>query len=324
MIFNFRVMALGLLVAALGAAQTQPTVVLEVDVENLVFYALDSVDQSRIASDPTRTSPPAALGFRTSISIGDIVAVNGTPAKGAYISRLWNLQLTPTPARGQAISDTTRAMAVDATMEILQPDGTHIGSIMSAGLAGGAPAPGSPRAFTGWNLAVTGGTGYFLGASGTSGVGVTPVPVRNASITEDPSQRRVHGGGTRRYVVSLIPMSRPTVTGVMHADLTPVTAARPARVGELLILAASGIGPANSGTDPGTPFPLEGVFATNTPLSVAIGGQTIEPVNKVAWPGQVDTYRVDVRVPDGTPTGMVSVRLTAAWVPGPEFQFPVQ
>lgn len=324
MLRTLNIIAGGLLLAMHVPAQTQPPVVLEVDVENLVFYGLDSVDQARIASDPARTTPPAALGFRTSISIGDIVAVNGTPAKGVYISRLWNLQLTPTPARGQAISDTTRAMAADATMEILQPDGTHIGSIMAGGLAGGMPAPGSPRAFTGWNLAVTGGTGYFAGASGTSGVGPTPVPVRNASITEDPANRRVHGGGTRRYVVSLIPLVRPRVTAVLHSDFTPVTTARPARAGEALILVASGLGPTNPGVDPGTAFPEDRVLAVNTPVAISVGGRSVDAGDRVGWPGLVDTYRVDFRLPDGMPTGMTEVRLVAAWVPGSEFRFPVQ
>jgi hypothetical protein len=79
--------------------------------------------------------------------------------------------LTPSPTPRQTISDTTRAMAVDATLELMQADGTAIGSIMMGGLAGGAAAPGSPAVFSGWNVAVTGGTGHFAGARGTSGIG---------------------------------------------------------------------------------------------------------------------------------------------------------
>jgi hypothetical protein len=184
----------------LGLAQSQTTpgaaTVLEIDVNNLVFYGLDSVDQTRLAADPNPIQPPTPLGFRTAVSIGDIVSINGIPAKGVYVSRLWTLNLTPAPARGQAMADVTRAAAYDATIEILQENGTPVGTIMAAGFSGGAAAPGSPAAFTGWNSAITGGTGYFLGSRGTAGVGVTSVPVRNASITEDPANRRRHGGGT--------------------------------------------------------------------------------------------------------------------------------
>ncbi|MBM3735992.1 MAG: hypothetical protein FJW39_09420 [Acidobacteria bacterium] len=324
MSIHFRTLLCGLTLSTLAYPQQLPNVVIEVDVENLVFYAVDSVDLTRLATDQGRTTIPTSPTFRSSISIGDVVAVNGTRAKGVYISRAWNLQLTPTPARGQAISDTTRAMAADATVEIMQDDGTAVGSLMMAGLAGGAAAPGSPAVFTGWNLAVTGGTGYFAGAQGTSGVGQTPVAIRNASLTEDPANRRTHGGGTRRYILSVIPMTRPAITSVMHDDFTPVTKARPARRGETLIVSATGLGPVVPGVESGAAFPAAQFAVVNSPLAVSVGGQNTEPVNKIGWPGQVEVYRVDFRVPDGTPAGMVPVKLTAAWIPGPEVRIPVQ
>jgi hypothetical protein len=47
-------------------------------------------------------------------------------------------------------------------------------------------------------------------------------------------------------------------------------------------------------------------------------------LNKIGWPGQTDGYRVDIRVPAGTSTGMASVQLTAAWIPGPTVAIPVR
>jgi hypothetical protein len=60
--------------------------VLEVDVENLVFYGVDSVDLAKLATDPARTTINTTGAFRTSISAGDVVAVNGVPVKGVFTS----------------------------------------------------------------------------------------------------------------------------------------------------------------------------------------------------------------------------------------------
>ena len=42
------------------------------------------------------------------------------------------------------------------------------------------------------------------------------------------------------------------------------------------------------------------------------------------WPGTVDTYRVDIRVPGGLSAGTHPVRITAAWTSGLNAQVPVR
>ena len=72
--------------------------------------------------------------------------MNGQPAKGTYISRGVGVCNTPTPAPTQPIADTMRNTIRFETYEILQTDGTPIGSIMTEGLNAGAPSPpGPPR-----------------------------------------------------------------------------------------------------------------------------------------------------------------------------------
>ena len=122
---------------------------------------------------------------------------------------------------------------------------------------------------TGNNLVITGGTGAFLGVRGQMSVPTTPpgvVTQRNASIAEDPANRRRHGGGTLRWIAHVIPMSPPQVLtsaggpAVFHADFSPVTAARPARSGEILTVQASGLGPTVPGVNPGQPFPADAIL----------------------------------------------------------------
>jgi hypothetical protein len=59
---------------------------------------------------------------------------------------------------------------------------------------------------------VIGGTGAFLGARGQIGQ-VLPqtIPARQASMVEDPANRRAYGEGKVRFVVQLIPLFRPEV-----------------------------------------------------------------------------------------------------------------
>ena len=242
------------------------------------------------------------------------------------------LRTAPTP--GQAIADTTRNAVGMTIFEILKSDGTPIGTLVAAGLAGGAAPPGSPVTATGNNLVITGGTGAFLGVRGQMSVPTAQpgvVTQRNASMTEDPANRRRNGGGTWRWIAHLIPMSAPQVMAgagggpaVFHADFSPVTAARPARSGEILTVQASGLGPTRPGVDPGQPFPADAILPVNSPVAVMVNGQEAEVVNAIGWPGLVDTYRVDVRVPSGMVAGTASLQLSAAWITGTAVRIAVQ
>jgi uncharacterized protein (TIGR03437 family) len=317
-----------------GLAQVPPASVLRIDTGNAVFYNQDTADVSRFATDPNVTTPVAPRNFQRGITIADIEAVNGQRVMGVLARAgiaLLNLRSAPTP--GQAIADTVRNAALALSFEILKSDGTPIGTIMASGLNGGVSPPGSPSNVTGGNFAVTGGTGAFLGARGQvvaedppSGVAVQ----RGASITEDPANRRRNGGGAQRWVVHLIPMSVPQIVttaggpAVFHSDFSLVTAAKPAKAGEVLIVEATGLGPTVPGVDPGQPFPPRPLLPVNSPVAVTVNGSPAEVINAIGWPGLVDTYRIDFRVPDRTTAGMASIQLTAAWVAGPDVRIAIQ
>ena len=149
-------------------------------------------------------------------------------------------------------------------------------------------------------------------------------------MTEDPADRRSNGGGRIKFVLQMIPMSTPQIVAtaggpaVFHADFSAVTTARPAKAGEVLIVRATGLGPTRPGVDPGQPFPLDSLLAVNSPVDVAVNGRTAEVINAVGWPGLVDTYRFDFRVPDGTATGVAAIQLTAAWIAGSPVNIPIQ
>ena len=258
-----------------------------------------------------------------------MVAVNDKPANGIFLTRQTALNLTTDPLAGQAIADVVRTNVVDRIVEIQQPDGRPIGSFMTMGFDGGSPPPGAPASAAASNFAITGGTGAFLGVRGQFESAGTPSN-RNASVREDPAKRRVNGGGKGVYYAHLIPMSRPEVVAspngpaVFHNDFTAVTAAKPARAGEVLIVMATNLGPTRPGVDPGKPFPTDPLQVVNSPVDVLVNGQAAEVGNKIGWPGFENVYRVDVRVPDGIAAGMATLQLSAAWIPGAPVNIPIQ
>lgn len=318
----------------LSLAQLSSPTILEVEVRDWVSYSHSVTDYTKLATDPNVPSRDIARNFGTFTGLGDIVAVNGKPAKGNLVTTGEGINFTPTPTPGQAIADVNRQNVVHSVYEILQADGTPIGTIMVAGLAGGAnpPPPGAPLSPTRDNLTIVGGTGAFLGARGQAAAVQTTF--RGTSVVEDPSNRRIHpGAGSRRDILNIIPMSRPeilTTSGgpaVFHADFSPVTAAKPAKAGEVLITMATGLGPTRPGVNPGQPFPsypANPLQLINSPVDATVNGQAAAVINAVGWPGLVDTYRVDVRVPDGIAAGLAAIQFSAAWIIGPSVSIPIQ
>jgi len=312
-------------------AQAGPATVLEIELDNRVQYLSDSPDVSRLATDPNVTTPVPSRNFVPILIIADIVAVNGQPAKGTTVFHIRQINLRTVPNPGEGIADIVRNNVVDIRFEVLKSDGTPVGTIMASGLGGGAGPPGAPSGVRVGNVAVVGGTGAFLGARGQVGQGATTVPDRSASMTEDPANRRRNGGGKVRYVLHLMPMTRPEVVitpsgpAVVHSnDFTPVTASRPGRPGEILSLIATGLGPTRPGVDPGTPFPASLPQEVNSPVEVTVNGRPAEVLAAVGYPGAVDGYQVNFRVPPETERGSASLQLSAAWISGSDVRIPIQ
>lgn len=119
-----------------------PATRLLVELQNVVEYQVDTYDLSKFGTNPNVTKGGSTAGLGPLIvSVGDIVAVNGDPAKGTYISQAALAGVRPTPPPGQPIGDPTWNTSRYETYEILQPDGTPVGTIMTSGLNAGSPSP---------------------------------------------------------------------------------------------------------------------------------------------------------------------------------------
>lgn len=333
-----RILRLAMLACAVcchpGFGQAPPAII-EIDLENVVEYQGDISDLSKFATNPTTTPSGGVKDFAPNVGFGDIVTVNGQPAKGVYVGRPIAILLSTAPAPGRAIADTTHASLRSHTFEILKSDGTTVGTIVCFGLDGGQPPPGAPAypADSRGDYAIVGGTGAFLGARGEvvqRAQALEPNPPRAASVAEDPANRRTNGGGKIQYYLHVIPMYRPEIAAVgtgpavFHADFSPVTATKPAQAGEVLIVRAMGLGPTVPGVDPGQAFPSEVQVAVNSPVEITMNGQSAKVINAIGWPGLVDTYRIDFQVPAGATRGTAAIQVKAAWIPSAPVSISIQ
>ena len=325
------VIPLAVAACSLASAQQPPTTTLTVDLGNVMEYQDDIYDPVKFARNanitPSLGIGTGILNFAVVTLIGDIVAVNGQPAKGLYAGRSRTIGANPNPGAGSAIADVTRSAIREHIFEILQPDGTPVGSIMAMGFSGGNPQPGQPSAERA-NWAIAGGTGAFLGARGQ--VGGTGTAGRAASMAEDPANRRLNGGNPSRYILHIIPMAVPQIVttangpAITHSsDFSLVNASKPAAAGEILSLFATGLGPVR-GVVTGEPFPSNPPAPVNSPVQVTVNGNPAEVIGAVGYPASVDGYQVNFRVPSDAAKGMATIQVICAWIPGTPVSITIQ
>jgi hypothetical protein len=318
----------------LAWSQAPAPTILTIDLTGYTEYQADIYDASKYGKNSDKTPSTGTGAFGVATILGDIVAVNGQPAKGLYVGRSRAVGASPTPTPGQSPGDTTATALREHVFKIMRPDGTQIGTIVSLGFSGGDAPPGAPSGGTGGDWAIVGGTGAFLGARGQmKGWGGTPFAKANgASMAEDPINRLVyHAAATWRFTLHIIPMSRPEVVmtsngpAVTHSrDFTLVSLLKPATAGEVLSLFATGLGPVRAGVDPGLPFPSSPLAVVNSPVEVTVNGMPAEVLGAVGYPGSVDGYQINFRVPPDTAKGAATIQLTAAWVSGSPATIVVQ
>ncbi len=331
------VLAVGCMLTNTAAGASAPPVsVLTIEIENYVPYHYEVFDPSRFATSTDLTAAQPAIPFGELIVIGDIVAVNGRPVKGVWVSRATDLFLTPTvgvqppnqPPQGrQAIGDVQRGHIQDMVWDILDLDSNPIGTITASGFSRGPRAPGAPADVTLDALTITGGTGAFFGIRGQAGLVNLGSP-RQATVVEAPANRRALGGAKRSYLLQIIHMTAPEVLmtpsgpAVVHADSTFVSAARPAKAGELITIYALGLGPIRGTVPFGTVFPQSPALVV-APVDVLANGLPAEVLYTGGYPGSTDGYQINLRLPAGLATGTAEIKIRSAWIEGSSILIPI-
>jgi hypothetical protein len=307
---------LGSAFSAAAFAQTTPVsdqpVVITVETTDSVLYRGDTFDLTKIAKNPGMTTS-VNQAFVGSVQIADVRTVNGQPAKGIWSYQVvMALPFRANPQTGQAISDVDSAGYLQCVWQFVSLDGKYIGTLYDVGAS---PSP---------DHTITGGSGAFLGATGVHGTMQAVTAMRGASTSEDPANRRINGGGKMTVVFTLYPKSRPIVVStpsgpaVVHSDGKLVSTANPAQAGELLTLYATGLGPTTPVVSSGQPFPTGAPSTANAPIEVLVNGQSSGVLYAGGYPGAVDGYQVNFRLPAALSSGNATLHVTAAWIPGPD------
>jgi len=118
---------------------------------------------------------------------------------------------------------------------------------------------------------------------------------------------------------------RPVFTEFYHDGWTPVTPSHPAKRGEILIAKAADLGPTRPEVPAGAPFPSQPSFAqVRARVDVLVDGKYAEVTNQFGWPGLVNLYRVDFRVPEKVSGGLVKAELVVQGASGPASMLYVQ
>ena len=135
--------------------------------------------------------------------------------------------------------------------------------------------------------------------------------------------------GFRQACVTTMAAPRITVTAgeaaVTHSsDFTLVTASKPAVAGEVLSLFATGLGPTRPSVGSGQPFPSSPPAAVDSLVEVRVNGKSAIVLGSVGFPGSVDGYQVNFRLPADVVKGLATLQLSAAGVSGMAVKIAIQ
>jgi len=116
-----------------------------------------------------------------------------------------------------------------------------------------------------------------------------------------------------------------TYAMVMHEDGTPVTAAAPARQGELLTAYGTGFGPTDHMRPEATAIPSSPRFMILDPVRILVGSATVTPESAYAAAGQVGVDLVQFRLDSSAPSGAaIAISLTVNGVVSNTLTLPIQ
>lgn len=111
---------------------------------------------------------------------------------------------------------------------------------------------------------------------------------------------------------------------VFHDGFVPVTNEKPALPNEILITRAFDLGETDPHVAPGEPFPRKPLAQVTAKVDARVNGQPAETPALLGWPGEINRYRVDIRLPATTAAGMAKLTLTSGGVTGPAVEIPVK
>ena len=165
--------------------------------------------------------------------------------------------------------------------------------------------------------------------------GATFTAIDNINQRGDIVGRYTLDGVNRGYLLvgfqptCIVSVPRIAVTpggvAITHSsDFSLVTASKPAAAGEVLALFATGLGATRPSVAPGQPFPASPPAVVNAPVEVRVNGKPAELIGAVGFPGAMDGYQVNFRVPTDAAKGPAQIQLSTAFLSAPMVSISIQ
>ena len=221
---------------------------------------------------------------------------------------------------GRGIADIVRAAMREDIFEILQPDGTPIGSIMIFGMSGGNAPPGRPS-----------NRKRKLGDHRGNGSISRRTRAGARSWRHRPRPRCLHVGRPRvsscerRRNEALRPAHRTDEcaedsherSGSRRGSLTRLHRPDPVQPGCTRrdpIVICVGTGSHIAGRRSRRALSSAPLAVVSSPVVVTVNGRPAEVLAAVGYPGAVDAYQVNFRIPEDVEKGNADVQLAVAWM----------
>jgi hypothetical protein len=119
----------------------------------------------------------------------------------------------------------------------------------------------------------------------------------------------------------LLEWGRPQI---FHSDWTLVDHGHPARAGEHLMVKAIDLGETLPRVAPGQTFPQAPYAQVVAEVGPSFNGARADVLVNIGWPGEINRYRIDIRVPMDAVSGISWLDLTANGITGPAIEVPLR
>ena len=108
------------------------------------------------------------------------------------------------------------------------------------------------------------------------------------------------------------------------ANWVPVSPSYAAAVGERIMAKATDLGPTNPPVPDGKPFPQDPLLPVASAVTVRVDGTPVPLELKIGWPQEVNSYRLDFRVPAWVNHGTATEDVTVNGLTGFAVKLPVK
>jgi uncharacterized protein (TIGR03437 family) len=142
-------------------------------------------------------------------------------------------------------------------------------------------------------------------------------------ITNNGSRATVTGVSMLPVMPGIFESGEPRLAAALHADFSLVTAANPARPGEIILVFLTGMGLTNPPVGTNVLGPIPPATTARQPV-VGINGEGVEVLGSFYAPGLITAYQINFRIPLNARSGLADLSIVVDNVASQDAKIPIQ